>query len=643
MGTDDSFRWVLDDLPVGVWVATAPDGQVVYVNVAFQEILGMSAVADSRIGDAPQTYGIFNRAGQPFPVEQLPFSRALATSQPVTVDDIVIHRPDGGRANVRAFGRPVRDATGTVTHIIVTFWDITREVQAELGRTSVEALLHLAVDHSPVILWSTDGEGIVTLSEGAGLKALGVRPGGMVGQSLFELYREHPTIPGNIRRALAGESFWHSGRVGEAVFDSWMTPLRNAGGEIVGTVGLSNDTTDIRRLQAGIIQGDRVRAVGTLAASVAHEINNPLMYVLGCLGTLERTLERQLVSLEGAPDATALASARGASVRMRDEIATIRKGVEGIASITRDLKTFSRSDDARLEPVDVRKVVESVLKLVRKEVEARARLRLALQDVPAVMGSEARLVQVLLNLLLNAAQSLTGSTPERDEVSLTLGATTDRVLIEVGDTGPGVPIAERERIFEPFVTTKPIGEGTGLGLFVCRNIVRNLAGEISVHDQPGGGALFRVSLPAAAPFATVTAAPAPPVAAHGTGRVLVIDDEPLVARLIASQVEEAGFGAEVATDAAQAMEMMLGPTPFDLIYCDLMMKGMTGMDIAAALETQAPERLARMVFMTGGAFVPRASAFVSMHRDRCIEKPFDAVEETRRRLSRSSPPSSSDQ
>jgi CheY-like chemotaxis protein len=379
-----------------------------------------------------------------------------------------------------------------------------------------------------------------------------------------------------------------------------------------------------------------VRAVGTLAASVAHEINNPLMYVLGCLGTLERTVDRQLGLLEGVADATAVAAARGAAAHMRDEIAVARKGVEQIATITRDLKTFSRSDDSRMEPVDVRAVVDSVLKLVRKEIDARARLRLDLEPVPPVMASEPRLVQVLLNLLMNAAQCLTGDTPEKDEVSLTLSTTADRVVIEVADTGPGVAPAERQHIFEPFVTTKAIGEGTGLGLFVCRNIVRSLDGEISVHDRPGGGALFRVTLPAA-PFAAIASTPDPlpcDKTAAPAGRVLVIDDDALVARLVASQVEQAGFAAVVATDAPHALAILLGSDPFDLIYCDLMMKGMTGMDIAATLATRAPERLSRMVFMTGGAFLPRAADFVARNRDRCVEKPFDAAEEARRRLPR---------
>src|SRR5262245_494239 len=138
---DDPSRWILDDLPMGVWVGAAPDGHVTYVNRAFQAILGMEAVEGSPIRDAPATYGIFDRLGRPFPAERLPFSQALAQGQSVVVDDIVIHRGDGRRLNVRAFGLPVRDAQGAITHVIVAFLDITREVMVERERETVEARL----------------------------------------------------------------------------------------------------------------------------------------------------------------------------------------------------------------------------------------------------------------------------------------------------------------------------------------------------------------------------------------------------------------------------------------------------------------------------------------------------------------------
>jgi PAS domain S-box-containing protein len=626
----DSGDSVLDQLPLGIWVGSVPDAIATYANAAFREIVGIPAVA-SRLSDIPTTYRVFDRAGNPFPAEELPFSRALSTGANVVVEDMVLHRDDGRRVPLRAFASPLRDASGRITHVVVVFTDISRESEMEAARDSLEARLKLAVDHSPIALFSIDREGIITLSEGAGLAALGVRSGELVGKSVFELYRQHPTIPDYIRRGLGGDSFYYTVQVGDAVYDSWLAPIRDAAGAVTGVLGVSHDMSEPRRLQAAIIQSDRVRAMGTLAASVAHEINNPLTYVMSHLEYLAQALDQQLAALAAEPGLAA-AAARAQALVMQAELAPAREGIQRIATITRDLGTFSRPQDTRLEPIDVRRVIEAVLKLSRKNVEARARLALSLAEVAPVVANEARLCQVVMNLLANAQHALDGGTPPH-EIALTTGNEGDRVIIEVADTGPGVPVADRERVFEPFVTSKPLGQGTGLGLFVCRNIVRGLGGEISVRDRPGGGAIFRVELPAARRASV--AATTPPAAPHPrkvSGRVLLIDDDPLVARALALQLEQQGFETEVVMDAAGAAAALLGESAFDLIYCDLMMKGTTGMDLHALVAARAPHRLAHMVFMTGGAFTAPAAVFLAEHRQVCVEKPFDILIETHRRL-----------
>src|SRR6185503_10000278 len=153
--------------------------------------------------------------------------------------DMVIHRKDGKKVPLRAFGHPVKDQAGNITHVIVAFTDITDEAKARADHAEFETRLKVVVDHAPVVCWSADREGVITLSEGAGLSALGVRSGDLVGKSVFDLYRDHPTISGYIRRALAGESFWYTVSVGEAVYESWITPVRAAGGEVQGILAVS--------------------------------------------------------------------------------------------------------------------------------------------------------------------------------------------------------------------------------------------------------------------------------------------------------------------------------------------------------------------------------------------------------------------
>ncbi len=625
---DDSSGRILDELPLGVWVGCVPEGRVLYANRAFREILGMAAVEGSRLGDIPATYRVFDRGGQAFPIERLPFSQVVASGQSVVVEGMVIHRADGARVPIRAFGQPLRDGQGRMGHVIVAFIDVSREVLVEAERDTIVAQLKLAVDHAPVALFSIDPEGIITMSEGAGLKALGVRSGDLVGQSIWNLYRDHPTIPGYIRKGLAGEALYYTVQVGEAVFDSWLTPIRGEDGVVTGVLGLAHDMSELRHLQAAAIQSDRVMAMGTLAASVAHEVNNPLTYVLAHLYSLRRGLDRHLTRLAGQPELAAAAS------EMIEDLIPAYQGVQRIATIIRDLRTFARADDGRLEPIDVRPVIESVVKLVRKDVELRARLRVWLPAVPAVVASETRLAQVLLNLLINAQQSLPDGDSDLQEVAVVLRDEGTVVAIEVSDSGPGIPESERERVFEAFVSRRPTGEGTGLGLFVCRNIVRGLGGEISVHERAGGGAIFRVEVPAAGRTAA-SRPPPPPGPAPPAGRrprVLLIDDEPLVAKALSGQLAEAGFDTEVVPDAASASSLLLGDAAFDLVYCDLMMKGMSGMDLADVLADRAPHRLTRVVFMTGGAFTDWAADFLVSHADDCVEKPFDVVGETHRRL-----------
>ena len=623
---------ILEDLPVAVWVGNVPDGTTAYANRACAQI-GGPPNRDLAISGAPAAYGLVTHDGKPYPAERLPFSRVVETGAPVVVDDVVIRR---GEINVyvRAFGAPVIDANGRLTHVIIAFSDISKEIAAQSERESMEERLRFAYEHAPIAVWTTDAAGVITMSEGAGLKPLGVKPGQLVGAKLLDVYGDHPTIPGYIRRGFAGESFWYTVEVGKAVYNSWLAPLRGPSGEVIGLAGLSHDISELHHLQRTTIQNDRVMALGTLAASVAHEINNPLTYVLSHGEEVERELEA-LDKLVARLEGPALAEARASLRRVREGFIPIRSGTARIAAITRDLRTFSRPEESSLEPVDLRGVALSVLKLVAKEVEARARLILDLQETPPVSGNEGRLVQVVLNLMVNAMQALPADGAAQNEVVVRTGSAGAEVFVEVSDSGPGVPVQDRERIFEPFFSTKEIGVGTGLGLFVCRNVVRGLSGDVTVSDRPAGGAVFRVTLPAISRAVAASRAPvAPPETTPGGRHVVVIEDDTMVGRALALQLRTVGYRVTVIPDGETARDTLASLGDVDLIYCDLMMTGMTGMDLAQVLAAQAPEIERKMVFMTGGAFSPRAREFVTRHADRTVDKPFDIIAETLRRLDR---------
>ncbi|MBI5069233.1 MAG: response regulator [Deltaproteobacteria bacterium] len=369
---------------------------------------------------------------------------------------------------------------------------------------------------------------------------------------------------------------------------------------------------EAREMQARLALADRMASVGTLAAGVAHELNNPLSYVVANLSFLA----------EGV-GAAAAAGADPAG-ELRDAVREAREGAERMRGIIRDLKTFSRVEDAIIGPVELGPVLESCVSMAWNEIKHRARFVRELGDVPPVRGNEGKLGQVFLNLLVNAAQAIPEARSDRNEIRLTARMAEDgRVAVEVRDTGTGIAPENLRRIFDPFFTTKPVGEGTGLGLTICHNIVSAVGGTIQVESAEGKGTTFRVLLlPAERPEAE---AHATPVVARATrrARVLVVDDEPLVGAAVRRAL---GGDHEVAvvSGARQAIDRLRRET-FDVVLTDLLMPEISGMELYEAVAQQFPEMAPRMVFVTGGAFTPAARRFMEAHRDRCLEKPFEVA------------------
>jgi signal transduction histidine kinase len=383
------------------------------------------------------------------------------------------------------------------------------------------------------------------------------------------------------------------------------------------------------QLQARLAEADRLTSLGTIAASVAHEINNPLSYAIANLELVANLLA------EGSGDRAAIGSDSPIALALTDS----REGLLRIRSIVRDLRTFSRPADDGIGPVDVERVLDSSANIVSSEVSQRARLIKDYGGVPRVLANDARLGQVCLNLIVNAAQSIPEGHVDRNEIRLsTRRDGHGRVLIEVADTGEGIAAPLLAHIFEPFFTTKPRSNGTGLGLSICKDLVERLGGTLAVESEVGKGSLFRISFPELsgpgdpgverhealtpaieAKAATATEAHEP----HARrGHVLIVDDEPrlcaILARLLASEHDVTTF-----TSAAAAVDRIARGQRFDVIFSDLMMPGMSGMDLHAEVVRLAPQQAKRMVFLTGGAFTPKASEFLGTVRNRLLDKPFD--------------------
>jgi CheY-like chemotaxis protein len=260
------------------------------------------------------------------------------------------------------------------------------------------------------------------------------------------------------------------------------------------------------------------------------------------------------------------------------------------------------------------------------EIRHRARLEKAYGPLPEVEANESRLGQVFLNLLVNASQAI----PEgaADQQVIRIATRTDgagRAVVEISDSGPGIPPDVFPRLFTPFFTTKPVGVGTGLGLSICHRIVTGLGGDIVAESAPGKGALFRVVLPPADVGASALGPVATKVApASRRGHVLIVDDEAVLARSLQRALAHE-HDVVVVTRAEQALARIAAGERFDVILCDLMMPQMTGMQLHDAIAPLAPDQAKAMVFLTGGAFTPEAQAFLGRVVNPRFDKPFDVL------------------
>lgn len=392
-----------------------------------------------------------------------------------------------------------------------------------------------------------------------------------------------------------------------------LSPVRDAGGAVTHLVSIHRDVSATQELSARLMAAERVAAVGTLAAGVGHEIQNPLAY-----------LE---LSLTGAT--RSLGKGRAGAAEALSHLLDAQEGAERIRLIVEDLRKFSREGSDDRERVDLREVAAPALRMVRHALRDRAKLVEDYSAIPPVLGSGARLGQVLLNLLVNAVQAIPPGQAEQHTVRIrTLTAPEGQAQLEVSDSGRGIAPEVLPHIFEPFFTTKSHEEGTGLGLSICQQIVRAHGGEIRVRSELGQGSVFTILLPAAPPERPRATEPVHRPVEEDTstvrttrrGRILIVDDEPRLAQSMRLLLAP-NHDVVTTTRGSEALEWVASGQRFDLVVCDLQMPGTTGMDIYDRLREQAPELARRLVFMSGGAFTPAASAFIRSVPNQVLEKP----------------------
>ncbi len=423
--------------------------------------------------------------------------------------------------------------------------------------------------------------------------------------------RFHAVMPKNVEGMIRTKS-------GEARIVSWTNAaLLDPSGLTEYVIGAGVDVTDRKEIQLRLQISDRMASIGTLAAGVAHGINNPLAYVIANLDYVRTKLALPWNELPP-----------GEIREVRELLEESLEGADRVRRIVGDLRSFSRQGDDRVQAVDLGSVIERALNMAMNEIRHRARVVLQLDPVPRVVGTESKLGQVVLNLLVNAAQAIEAGNVENNAITVrTLLDKHGRPRLEIQDTGVGIPEEYLRRVFDPFFTTKPVGVGTGLGLSISHRIVSEFGGEIGIESENRQGTLVWMSLEAAPLEAAPQPRPPtfpPPSNREHSARILIVDDEPAILRALSRVLS--GYQVTRALSGREAVNYIEHQGPYDVVFCDVMMPELSGIDVYERARQVCPGQEDRIVFITGGAFTEHAAKFIDSIDNPKLGKPFDAGE-----------------
>lgn len=602
------YRKVIEAANEGIVVTTpGPSSEIVYSNDAFarmtgytrEQLLGTSMlqVLTSEADGA----GVFTEHG-------------IASGEArCSVSSLM--RQDGQVRRTEVCIVPLAPSPNAPRYYAAIHRDVCDRLDRELAISQSERRFRSIVEDSRDWFVLIDVQGNI-LYESSAHRLLGTEDANAVGMTIYALV--HPDDAAGLQAA-----------VQSAVDDAALHPRvtyrltkgnrrhegiianRLADPDVNALVITSRDVSDRALIDEHIARADRLASLGTLAGGVAHEINNPLTYIASNLDFIGRCLH-------DAP------GAMGADIA--DAIRDATAGVKRVQRIVRELGEFS-SPRVGDSPVDVAAMLRRAITLAQNEIRHRAELVVEIDaGIPSVYGSEAKLTQVFVSLLLNAAQAIPENT--HGQVAVTAARLQGAIRIDIADSGVGIEPDVGSQVFDPFFTTKEVGKGTGLGLSFCHATVTAMGGTIAHSPREGGGTVFRITFPPSAQEIAPVLTSLP--------RLLLVDDEPLVTRALKRLLEDA-YDCEQAVGGQQALDMILGGGAYDCILCDVMMPQVSGVDVFTQVLLRRPELAPRFVFLTGGSFTPQASQFLSTVANQIVAKPVDvpalkaAIEESIRK------------
>jgi PAS domain S-box-containing protein len=633
--SEESLAATLNSIGDGV-IATDTGGRVARMNPVAEKLTGwaLTEALGRPLGDIFHVVREDTREVLPDPVK---FVLGEGAVRAIKGQALLVAR-DGTERLIANSGAPIRSAKGELRGVVLVFRDRTEQRAAERALEESQSTLRSFFEGAPfsmgVIELLDDDDDYVFVScnaAGAAISRLereameGRRASEILPPEIVAFWVERYREAERQGKPLHAEIVRGEGAERRRLFVT-IAKIQTSPGARSRYVFVTEDVTEREELRARLTIADRMASLGTLAAGVAHEMKNPLAYVLASLDFAARQVQALGRLFAAGPE-----GGQPTELSLLEQaLGQAREGADRVNAIAKDLRTFARAEEDQGEAIDVRAVLESSIRMVWHEIRHRARLVRDFGEAPRVVANEARLGQVFINLLVNAAHAIGEGNAAANEIRVTTRRDeAGRAVIEVRDTGSGISEEHLGRIFDPFFTTKPAGTGLGLGLSICHGIVSALGGEITAESQVGAGSVLRVTLP---PAPVKSERPPPPAApglregAKGRAKILLVDDEPAF-RLSLGHLIEVSHDVTTAASAREALDRIRGSGErFDLLLCDLMMPEMTGIDLFEELRRTAPEQAERMVFLSGGAFTARAQAFLKRVPNAYLEKPFTIEE-----------------
>ncbi len=597
------YRRLVTSAPEPIF-ALDPEGRFTEINPAGTDLLARPA--DALLGRRYAEVVV----PEDLPAVEAAFRRLVFAREPLVEVELRIVRPSGERRLLCLSAAAIHDGA-----VPVGMHGIARDVTEERARAGRMRLLSAALENLGESVLVIDAGGKIVYANAAHGRMLGYDPADSPEDGFFAFVpdAESREVLQRAMERTRAEGAW-SGTVTRRRTDGTLIPVRLRMERVVDgrqtlIFSIGRDITEELEREQRLRRAERLGSLGTLVGGVAHELNNPLASIVGFV--------QLLLMDDRIPDA-------------REDLETIRREAERMAKVVSDLRLIARDtqeeDAAAGRAVSVNDVVRHVLRtreysLRTHNVEVREELD---PELPPVPGERGRIEQVVLNLVVNAEQAL-----HECEGSRRLAVRTRRsasgVTLQVEDSGPGIPPEHLDRVFDPFFTTKPPGEGTGLGLSLVHRIVTEYGGELHVESRVGTGTSFRIDLPRAPEEAgAAEPEPAVPVSPARRLRVLVVDDEEFVRRVLARSLARLGHAVDEAADGAQALEMLEGdPDRYDVILSDLRMPGVGGDVLLARLRERGQGVDGRLVFLTGDTASESASRILAEANVPVLAKPID--------------------